>query len=320
MKIIRLQDLNKVFSVLVAVFMMAGLVFVASPVFAATQRLSGTASNGNLRITVNDDGSMLVERYVKIITGSWVKQTYVDGSTDKKGSYLRVGDASYNLGYYGGTPATQVSNTLTGNQITTQWTAGGLNVVQKVAYNDGTNYYRLEWDVSNPTQAAVSNLSFFHGEHTNLLGGDLAGGSWVASDNTVYAIKALGAGSMGLQGVTAPFAYESRKYSNVESDVVNGDLNDTTDSNTLVSNGYALEWKQELFGGRRNLDDRGLRKIRYQSARGRAGQRAGCVHLPRGHPLRPDLYPEQPDQCRGQWDYPLDRRRPGYLEPDDYQP
>lgn len=218
------------------------------PASAASYTLGGTPSEGNLEITVSDifqagtgSGQIGIRRYSG---SSWVNQYY---SQDAKGSRLQYDGGSYTVGYYAtGTPATTESNTLSGNTVTTVWTAGDTRLTQVITYVDGQEYYRLDWTIENISSAPITDLRFFHGGDTYLLGGDNGSGFWDAANNTIGVEKPDGGGNlqrMSLQAITEPYAYESRYYSDVRASVNAGALTNAVDPNVATDNGYALEWR-----------------------------------------------------------------------------
>jgi len=221
------------------VLILALTISSVSSVFAATQIISGSASNGNLRITVQDSGRMNVERYV-----SGAFQTQVYAGSDKS-SVLRINGTNYTSGYFNGTAVTSVSNTTVGLLITTVWTAGGAQITQRTSYIDGDAFYRLQWDIQNTGASSLSDLRFFHGEDTYLQGGDAAGGLWDAPNNTVGAQKVVGGVQqrMLLAAQTLPYAYESQNYYSMYQSINAGALTNAIDANVGTDNGYALEWR-----------------------------------------------------------------------------
>ena len=215
---------------------------------------------------------------VKRYTGSaWVDQVYDHNS---KGFLVQHSEARYDSSYYsdwfswsGGSsfPLTNLSNEKSGNTVTSVFTATNQNtsndeleITQKITYVDGNSYFKIEYEIENISDETLSDLRFFHGEDTYLLGGDNGAGFWDASNTTVGVEKDDGTGTlqrMSLQGITEPYAYESRSYSYVgESVYVDGQLETDTnlpscngwgerpchpiDANESTDNGYALEWRR----------------------------------------------------------------------------
>lgn len=246
-----MKRLNRWFqsiSAATALALTAALALPVAPVFAATQTLGGVAAEGNLRIRVTDSGQMGVERYA---SGVWTSQIF-DASPGSKGSALRINGALYPLGYFMyddqwneiGTPGTPVSNATVGNTITTVWSAGATTITQTTQYTNGNQFYRLQWQITNTSGVSLSDLRFFHGGDTYLVGGDNGAGFWDSANKTVGVYKTVAGNQqrMSLQGVTTPAHYTSALYSNVILEGGAGRLSDTIDSNESTDNGYAMEW------------------------------------------------------------------------------
>lgn len=230
---------------LMACFICLILLTLAQPVsvFASPQIIGGDANDGNLRIQVTDTGQMGVERYV---AGSgWVSQIF-SNSPGSKGSKLYANGSEIMLGYFDGTQATNVGNTISGNTITTSWTSGSIGITQKTTYTNGNAYYRLEWTISNNGGSVLNDLRFYHGEDTYLLGGDNGAGFWDAANNSI-GVKKPDAQNveqrMTLQGVTIPYAYDSLSYSTSLQHANENGLTNTLDTTVSTDNGYALEWR-----------------------------------------------------------------------------
>ncbi len=224
---------------LLMVLLSAGLIQNQS-VFGATQTLGGRTVEGDLLITVQDSGQMDVKRYS---SSTWQNQIFGGGS---KGSRLQFGSNSYGFGYYSGnsTP-TFLSNTKSGNTITTSWEAGSVNITQKTTYTEGNAYFRLEWTIKNNGGSTLNDFRFFHGEDTYLSGGDNGAGFWDSTNNAIGVKKTISGSEqrLVLQGITIPYSYESQGYYEVYQNVVNGALTQSIDPNESTDNGYALEWR-----------------------------------------------------------------------------
>ncbi len=236
-------------SATVATALVAALVGPVTPAIAASQTIGGVASEGNLRIRVEDSGQMGVERYA---SGSWVSQIY-STSPGSKGSALHINGALFPLGYFMfdsewneiGTPGTPVSNTTVGNTITTVWTAGSTTITQTTQYANGNPFYRLQWQITNTSGASLSDLRFFHGEDTYLLGGDNGSGFWDGANNIIGVYKTDGGGvqqRMSLQGVTVPAYRQSESFEQVLIAGGAGRLTNVINEDVSTDNGYGLEW------------------------------------------------------------------------------
>jgi len=218
------------------------------PALAASQVIGGVASEGNLRIRVEDSGQMGVERYA---SGDWVSQIY-SASPGSKGSALHVNGALYPLGYFMydsgwseiGTAGTPVSNTTVGNTITTVWTAGSTTITQTTQYTNGNPFYRLQWQITNTSGGALNDLRFFHGEDTYLVGGDNGAGFWDGANNIVGVYKTVAGNQqrMSLQGVTTPAYYQSESFDAVLIAGGAGRLTNAINPDEGTDNGYAMEW------------------------------------------------------------------------------
>ena len=206
--------------------------------------LGGVPSEGNLEITVLDDGSIGIYRF---ISQQWQNQIF---GWDNKGSRLQINGTGYSLGYFAGVPADLVSNTkVSDNQITAVWTAGGMNITLDVTYQNGAAYLGLRWSLTNESGYAMSDIRFFHGEDTYYFGGDNGAGYWDAPNNTIGVQKNVGEElkRMSLQSVNTPYAYDSMYYYSMYNDVNAGALTNTIDANEDTDNGYALEWRKDTL-------------------------------------------------------------------------
>ncbi|QOX79863.1 RHS repeat protein [Trichlorobacter lovleyi] len=222
--------------VVLAVFLVLSLVMTA---WSATQVLGGTQTEGNLLVTIYDNGQIGVQRYV---SGSWQDQFF---STSAKGSRIQTSDNSYSFGYYAANSyQTAVSNVRSGNQVVTTWTAGPLNIAQSVSYVDGSNTITYQWTIKNESLATVSDLRFFHGGDTYLGGNDSGPGYYDATRSAIGTSRTINNQyiTMDLQAITPHFAYESTYYYQVAQDVSSGALSNYVETNS-VDNGYAMEWR-----------------------------------------------------------------------------
>jgi hypothetical protein len=229
-----------VFLVSVAVFLFSGI----NSARASDTVLGGTPVEGNLEITVHDDGSIGIYRF---ISEQWQQQIY---SWDNKGSRLQINGTGYSLGYFSGGPPVLVSNTkVSENQITAVWTAGGMRIALDVTYQSGAAFFGLHWALINESGNTLSDIRFFHGEDTYYFGGDNGAGYWDAPNNTIGVQKHVNdeLRRMSLQPVNIPYAYDSMNYYLVYNDVNAGALTNTIDANEYTDNGYALEWRKDTM-------------------------------------------------------------------------
>lgn len=221
----------------------ATVLLAAASSFGSLQTLGGQAVDGNLRVGVQDDGRIGIERYVAS-SGQWVRQVF---ATYAKGSRVQWSGGAYSLGYYGGSYPSQVSNTKSGNTVTTVLDCGPVRYRQEVTYVNGNAYVSYAFKVTNNGGSTLSDLRFFHGDDTYLLGGDNGAGFWDALNNTIGVQKRDAGGTMqkmSLQGVTVPHAYESRNYYYCRQSVNAGALTNAIDNQESTDNGYALEWRR----------------------------------------------------------------------------
>jgi hypothetical protein len=227
-----------VFLLSVSVFLLSGI----NSARASDTVLGGIPVEGNLEITVHDDGSIGIYRF---ISEQWQNQIF---GWDNKGSRLQINGTGYSLGYYYGLPAVLVSNTKLGeNQITAVWTAGGMRITLDLTYQNGAAFLGLRWALANESGNTMSDIRFFHGEDTYYFGGDNGAGYWDAPNNTIGVQKHVNEElrRMSLQSVNIPYAYDSMHYYSVFNDVNAGALTNTIDANESTDNGYALEWRKD---------------------------------------------------------------------------
>ena len=217
---------------------------------AADQAIIGTANDGNLTVIVKDNGQMMVYRYYAAIE-KWEGQfsTSSFNTVFNKGTSLRYGSTICNLGYYqptGGVNATIVSNTKAGDKITSIFSCpGSVTATLETSYSDGNAYLSYRWLVQNNSGSQINDLRLFHGGDTTLHGSEYGAGTWNAAARTVGVKQATLSTlqTLSLMGVTAPYAYESRRQSLVFASVNAGALTSVIDAGSNVDNGYAMEWR-----------------------------------------------------------------------------
>ncbi|BCS55467.1 hypothetical protein GSVR_37750 [Geobacter sp. SVR] len=212
--------------------------------FVNNNTLGGVPNEGNLSITLENDGRIGIRRFS---SGAWINQVY---SWNNKGSMLHSSSDSINLGYFGGStiPIFDQSRSGMNSDRTSHvsvWTTPALTVTQTVTYQPADQYYRLQWDILNSGPAELVDLRFFHGQDSYFDGNDRGGGFWDNFNNTVGVQRTYSSSlrRMYLQGVTQPFAYESQYYSSVSSHGEAFALTDAIDPAEGTDNGYALEWR-----------------------------------------------------------------------------
>ncbi len=212
----------------------------------ATTTMTGTASEGNLRVSVLDNGNMSVARYT---TSSWLEQWYGGSS---RGIRLWIDGTSYSpSGNYFSSSATALpltSNTLVAaDHIQTIYTLSSVvQLTLDIYYTDGTSYALYNYSIKNLSASTWSNVRFFSGGDTYLAGGDNGSGFWdgLASSIGVKKISGSNQIKMIFKGITEPYNYQSDNYYNVYNSVnTSGALTGVIDPNEGTDNGYALEWR-----------------------------------------------------------------------------
>ena len=216
--------------------------------FITSNTLGGIPKDGNLSVTMKSDGRMDIYRFTN---NQWQNQMFEYGNGVGKGSLLYLNGTAHAFGYFSGNaalPTLDTANTTraSNSQYRSVWnTTSGVAVTQTVTYQPDAAYYGLRWDITNNGSASLSNLRFFHGEDTYFLGNDHGAGFWDAANTTIGVQRTIDTvlKRMSLQGVTTPYAYESRYYGDVYSHVNAFALTNTLDTNESTDNGYALEWR-----------------------------------------------------------------------------
>ena len=209
--------------------------------------LGGVAVNGNLKVTVLADGTMVIDRFDGT---NWNTQFY-DYDTDQtdgiysssvssgsvveiNGKALALNDfsqtGSSTLGIQVDTPSAPVAAgrtitvtyTITAAQMNTFFglasAVGDLTIAQRVTLiNDTDQFVDMSWQLTNDTGLALSNIRLAHVVDSYLAGGDSGQGYWNPNANTVGVIKTISGiqQKMTLQGVTAPADAESRYFQDV---------------------------------------------------------------------------------------------------------
>ncbi|WP_238898836.1 Ig-like domain-containing protein [Clostridium sp. YIM B02500] len=205
--------------------------------------IGGQTSNGSLRVTIDGNGGINVEKY----NGSSFQQQYYAPS----GAVLNVDGQLYTLGEYYYIEDRQIKATIKtqmadGNSVTTVWDAGSIEVTQKVTLPSiNSQYIKLDWSFNNMSGSSINNIHFLRGEDTYLNGGDNGAGFWDASTHTIGVTKTDNGVTqrLGMQGITTPNSYTSQEYDLVANEVCGGEtLSNTIDDNVNTDNGYALEW------------------------------------------------------------------------------
>ncbi len=213
--------------------------------FAADQVLGGTASDGRLRLTISDNGAIKVERH----NGSVFQEFWYPGPST--GIRLQYNDGSTrgfaSPGYFSGSGFAAVSNSTSGNTVTTVLTAtvsgNVVQITQEVTHVDGNNFYDVTWTILNNYSATtLTDLRWFYGGDTTLLGDDNGTGFYNSGTPRVGVVKAGVSGEFSIQGITAPFGYDAMSYFTVASNGSSGALSNSV-SSTVVDIGMAMEWR-----------------------------------------------------------------------------
>jgi len=246
-------------ALLVAVSCSIVLSMVVAGPASATRNNPLTIDGNPLRIKVYDDTTFEV----------WRKQgdTYIGQYFDANGRgaavFLNGGNQASHFGggtwfdlSGGGTRWVAESHTQPN-----PWTivtvlkcgATGVKVTETISYNNGDNYYKMTYDVSNGGAAAFSDLRFFIGCDAYFGGDDKSWGYWNDTQKMVYMKNPnLLPGIMALYGDNAqspPSHYYEEYYYTVQNACKSGNhLPDTVQSTAKHDSGYALEWTSGTLG------------------------------------------------------------------------
>ncbi len=213
--------------------------------FKSSNMLGGYNIEGSLHIFIYDNANMQVYRYNN---GTWRNQWY---GTSSKSIWLYAGGASYsgNGGYFQGnsTILSTVSNTninANTNELILE-NNGTIRIKQITFYPPGSNIVNYKWEITNISNTEINDLRFFSGGDTYLCGGDNGAGFWSSNDNTVGVKKTIGntLQRLYMEGITTPYAYESRTYWAVYMSIIGNALTNTVDEDEGIDNGMALEYR-----------------------------------------------------------------------------
>jgi hypothetical protein len=217
-------------------------------VFAATQEVGSTANPGDVKIFVDDLGSV---RFLSNESGTVQDQWYYP-SFPSNGVVIGFDDGSakkFRTRFFtAGTFVTPVSNTLSGNKITTVYRLGSAStdplVTQEIILDPPNRLYDIAWTIAVPSDGtSITALKLVHGGDTDLLQNDSGFGSWRPATNTlsVHPDLAFGSGEMSLIGVTTPQGYNAINYTDLQTNGNALALTNTV-SNTVVDIGMAMQW------------------------------------------------------------------------------
>jgi hypothetical protein len=138
--------------------------------------LGGREVAGDLVITVYDDGKMGIGRWAidPDYPGDgyqWVDQIY---DYNDKGFLVYFDSTGYGSVYYKNASEFVSDSTnlfKSGNSITADFYVNNdLKVTQRVTYVEGDAYLKIEYSIENISGRTLTDLRFFHGEDTYLLG------------------------------------------------------------------------------------------------------------------------------------------------------
>ncbi|OIP03568.1 MAG: hypothetical protein AUJ97_04285 [Bacteroidetes bacterium CG2_30_32_10] len=211
----------------------------------SSQSLGGIASEGNLQVVLYDNSNMQVFKYA---SGLWVNQWY---GTSSKSIWLYAGGTAYKAvgGYYSGTSTllTTVSNSKVDantNELILE-KAGKIRIKQTTFYpaNSAIVYYK--WDITNLSDTTINDFRMFSGGDTYLGGNDFGPGFWLPTENAVGVKKIIGnkMQKLEMQGITIPYAYDSRYYVSVYQSIVSNALLNLIDTSETTDNALALEYR-----------------------------------------------------------------------------
>ena len=163
---------------------------------------------------------------------------YPGSDVGHAGLELRVGETHYELGNH--TPVSGPD--LEGNTLHSVWAAGGLQVDEKVTYENGTKSVQLHYVITNTTDAP---LSFAAGELADLYaaGSDFGSGYFKADPPRMVGGVSSNGVVTALVEDTPWAAYQADEYSNVfDSFETGGGLNNTI-LDAYEDNGTGAEWR-----------------------------------------------------------------------------
>ncbi|CEG13019.1 exported hypothetical protein [groundwater metagenome] len=107
--------------------------------------------------------------------------------------------------------------------------AGNLTINQKVTYINGTDFFTIEWNITNIANKSIKNISFFHGADMAVAGTDFYDYGVYNSNNKALYAKDSGyvVGLVPLPDFI-PDEFDIDKYSNVWNHIIEGKLYNKT--------------------------------------------------------------------------------------------
>jgi hypothetical protein len=209
--------------------------------------LGGYNIEGSLHIFLYNNSNIQVHRFYE---GNWHAQWY--GVSSKSiwlyaDSTAFCADGSY---FHGNSEKLTTVSNIKINDNTNELILEKpekIKIKQISYYPPGSDVIFFTWEITNLSDQEISDLRLFDGGDTFFYGSDNGAGFWLPTDNTVGAKKIVGntIKRMYIEGVTAPFAYESRYYWYLYQSVTSNVLKNIIDENELTDNGMALEFRMK---------------------------------------------------------------------------
>ncbi len=209
--------------------------------------LGGIAAEGNLKVTVLDDGTMVIDRFDGT---AWNTQFYDPDEDQTNGLYgsgatpvssgniIEINGKTVPLGNYAGfavadvfaSPVPVIS--MNNNTITVVWTidstlvdmssasviaSGTVVVTQRITLSSDTaQSIGVEWDITNNTGGELTDVRLARVVDSYLAGGDEGAGVWIESQNAVGVQKLTQTGIQQMfitsTGVITPADVQSGDY------------------------------------------------------------------------------------------------------------
>jgi len=211
--------------------------------------LGGYNTEGSLHIFIYDNSNMQVYRY---LYNNWYAQWYGQCS---KSIWLYADGYSYNASgsYFQGNSISlnTVNNTNenSNTNILVLEKEHYIRIKQYSYYPPGTDIIYYQWEILNISNDTIHDLRFFTGGDTYLFNSDNGAGFWSSSDNQtgVYKNVENKLYRYFMEGITIPYAYESRYYWAVYLNVIINNLRNVVDDNEDTDNGLSLEFRKDFI-------------------------------------------------------------------------
>jgi len=211
--------------------------------------IGGIPIDGNLEIYIYDNGNMQVNRF---IYGIWKNQWY---GTCSKSFIFQAGGIVYSgMGcYFSG--ANVLLETICNNSIDSKTNelilekGNTIRISQHTYYPDNSSEIYYTWKITNISGNNMNDLRFYTGGDTYLYLSDEGAGFWDIENNSVGVRKTCGNKllAMYIKTITTPHAFESQHYQNVYYHVVDGSLKNIIDTNEIIDNGLAMEFRKNCL-------------------------------------------------------------------------